>query len=68
MMMCFSDAKLSFLKLSILREQRIESTSLIRRSGCTRIPLHQRQSRITLPTYNKAESLMNFAFIFLIKK
>lgn len=68
LMMCFSDAKFSFLKLLILRKQRTESTELIRRSLCKSILLHQRQSRITLLTKNKAELLINFALIFFNQK
>ncbi len=54
-MICFSDAKLSFMKLLIVRGQSTASTPLIRRSLWIKHTLHQRQGRLSLPTYNKAE-------------
>ncbi len=66
--MNFQTERISFLKPLILREQRLKSTWLIRRSVWISIPLHQRRSRITLPAQNKAELFINFAFNLLIKK
>jgi len=50
--------------MDIFREQRIESTSLIRRSVWISIPLHQRQSRFTFPTSNKAVLFINLRLSF----
>ena len=68
LMVFFSDAKFLFLKLLMVRKQRTESTLLIRRSVRITIQLHQRQSRTTLPPYNKAKLLIYFALNLLIKK
>jgi len=54
-MICFSDAKIYFMNLLIIRRQSIASTPLICRSVWIKHTLHQRQDRLPLPTYNKAE-------------
>ncbi len=54
-MICFSDAKIYFMSLLILRRQSTASTPLIRQSVWIKHTLHQRQGRLSLPTYNKAE-------------